>query len=240
MIACSGHSFSLVEDPRFLNVLKLAKYASAQYRPPCRTTISTMLSSRQYEQYKKESKDLLQREVKIFGLSIMGDGATIARKPLLNTLFNGVHLPVYVANIKDCSQSLSEGETKNAEYIASICIKLIKELDHNGDMFDIAFFDGAANIQKAGKCLESIFPRMSTIHGCEHVTALFCGDLAKIPKIKCVITTYMKLYNVFGSGSCHVPYAIFRKFAKQNNPTGRDIGLIRYTSFWNKNGWSLL
>ena len=227
MIACCGLSFSLVEDPRFINMLKLARYASVHYKPPGRKKVSTTLLRMNYDMYLQETMEKLSSEAKHFGLSIMGDGATVARKPLLNTLFNGVYMPVFVANIKDCSKSLAEGETKNAEYIAGVCIQLMKDLNHKGHLFDLAFFDGAKNVQKAGKCLECIYPRMSTIHGCEHVIALFCGDLAKMPKIKRVLTTYMKLYNVFGSGCRHMPSSIFCDYAQRCNPTKQRICLLR-------------
>jgi hypothetical protein len=45
-------------------------------------------------------------------------------------------------------------------------------------------FDGASNVQKAGKILETKFPRSYTLHGGEHVVALFFSDIAKIFEIK--------------------------------------------------------
>jgi len=47
---------------------------------------------------------------------------------------------------------------------------------------DLALFDGAANVQKAGKVLAAMFPQMSVLHGAEHAMSLFFNDLFKQPK----------------------------------------------------------
>ena len=53
---------------------------------------------------------------------------------------------------------------------------------------DIFYFDGASNVQEAGKVLGVKFPRIVTYHGGEHVVALWFSDLAKIPEIKVCLT----------------------------------------------------
>ena len=73
----------------------------------------------------------------------------------------------------------------------------------------------------------SFFPRVSQMQGCEHVLSLFCKDLLNIPQFKKLVTYYRVLYGVFGCGGRHLPYSIFSEKAKQNNPTGQKIGLIR-------------
>ena len=59
----------------------------------------------------------LQEEGDIFGLSLYGDGATIAKTPFFNILAAGVHLPNACLEIHDCSQQMSRGGRKTAEYI---------------------------------------------------------------------------------------------------------------------------
>jgi len=40
-------------------------------------------------------------------------------------------------------------------------------------MVDLALFDGAANVQKAGEVLAALYPWISVLHGAEHVMSLF-------------------------------------------------------------------
>jgi len=48
---------------------------------------------------------------------------------------------------------------------------------------DIFYFDGASNLQKAGRLLVATYPRASCLHGGEHISSLFFADLAKMPPI---------------------------------------------------------
>jgi hypothetical protein len=49
---------------------------------------------------------------------------------------------------------------------------------------DNFYFDGASNIQKAGKILDARHLRTTTLHGGEHVLALWFANIAKIPAAK--------------------------------------------------------
>ena len=46
------------------------------------------------------------------------------------------------------------------------------------------YFDGAANVQKAGDVLMAKFPRSCCFHGGEHVVSLFFSSITKIKPIK--------------------------------------------------------
>jgi hypothetical protein len=52
----------------------------------------------------------------------------------------------------------------------------------------IFWFDGASNVQKAGRILQAKFPRSYTLHGGEHVVSLFFSDIAKINVIKVMLS----------------------------------------------------
>jgi hypothetical protein len=54
---------------------------------------------------------------------------------------------------------------------------------------DLFFFDGASNVQKAGRILAISCKTAHCLHGAEHVISLFFSDLAKLPQIK--VSTYM-------------------------------------------------
>ena len=91
---------------------------------------------------------------------------------------------------------------------------------------DSIFFDGAANIQKAGEILAVKFPSITVLHGAEHVVSLLFSDIAKrIPAILQMISIYKKMYSVFGSGSYHSPHAMFCKTSQAH--FGQYVGLIR-------------
>jgi hypothetical protein len=42
---------------------------------------------------------------------------------------------------------------------------------------DLVLFDGASNVQKAGRILAIHHPRITVVHGAEHVTSLFFKDV---------------------------------------------------------------
>jgi hypothetical protein len=81
-------------------------------------------------------------------------------------------------------------------------------------------------VQAAGACLELLFPRMSTIHGAEHVLSLFCKNLLEQTQIGHLVKIYQLLYRYFGSGSTHMSYAIFRTQSAAHN-NNQQIGLIQ-------------
>ena len=84
----------------------------------------------------------------------------------------------------------------------------------------------SSNVQKAGRILEAKYPRITVIHGAEHVISLFYSDVFKMPEFKVIKNLNRLLYRTFGSGAMHVPHAIFQKYARSHN-AGKNIGLIR-------------
>ena len=80
-------------------------------------------------------------------------------------------------------------------------------------------------MQKAGQLLKIKYPRISVLHGCEHVMSLFFSDLAKVSVVKELIVVYHRIYAAFGSGSTNASYAIFHEQCKSFNK-GCKIGLI--------------
>jgi hypothetical protein len=68
-------------------------------------------------------------------------------------------------------------------------------------------------------------PRVTTIHGAEHIAALFFKDISKLAPIKYQIVGHPFMYRVFGSGAMRSPYALFQKHARSFN-SGCAIGLL--------------
>jgi len=138
-----------------------------------------------------------------------------------------VHIPSACLEIVDCSAHLAIGGKKDAKYIANCFLPFIEKFEaEEENTVDLALFDGASNVQKAGEILAAIFPRMSVVHGAEHVVSLLFNDVFKRKEMRIFIRICRMVYRVFGSGSMHAPYAIFHKYARHHNQ-GRPIGLIR-------------
>ena len=92
-------------------------------------------------------------------------------------------------------------------------------------LFDLMTFDGGSNFQKAAVALIARNPRMTVIHGAEHVLALFFSDLAKEPLIKLLKTVYSILYRWFG-GAHHATYATFMHHGRLHNK-GKKCGMYK-------------
>ena len=93
--------------------------------------------------------------------------------------------------ITDCTGHMEEGGKKDAAFIAR---KMLPHVDamtqKKPSVVDIFFFDGASNVQAAGNLLELSYPGATTLHGAEHVAALFFSDVAKIPEVAQIIDEY--------------------------------------------------
>jgi hypothetical protein len=100
----------------------------------------------------------------------------------------------------------------------------MKKLDQKKEVVDMVIFDGAANVQKAGKILEVDYPLVTCVHGVEHVVSLFFSDVAKTATGRMLVKFYSLLYHWFG-GTKHSLYSIFMATSQRIN--GEKIGLIR-------------
>ena len=90
----------------------------------------------------------------------------------------------------------------------------------------MVYFDGASNVQKAGRILERRFPQITSGSAAEHTTLLFFDDIFnKIPEYCEAKVLCSKLRNVFG-GVRHAPAAMFKTYSKKHND-GVSIGFIK-------------
>ncbi len=122
---------------------------------------------------------------------------------LLNMLaMCGKAAPV-VVSICDCTSHMVEGGKKDAEFIMEYFSDKVDEFDPSGTLTDCFFFDGAANVQKAGAILCAKYPRAMSFHGGEHVLSLFFSDLAKVNPIrvsyKCFFKFSLSISNIFSA-----------------------------------------
>jgi len=137
--------------------------------------------------------------------------------PLLNILASGVHSLSTCLEIAECTGHMSKGGKKDGEYLLQQFIPHIKSFKtKKPNIADLVIFDGAFNVQRAGHIIAELFPRISVIHGAEHVMSLFFSDLFKQPELLSFIKIHQAIYKQFGSGAMHAPYAIFQKYAKEH------------------------
>ena len=228
MVICDGLNFNLGEKVRFMNVLKAAKKVNLQhYTPPNGARIGGELLDISHQTIMDTNRENLLLEANTYGIMFLGDGATIRKIPLTNMLAMGVHCPPAVLEIRDCSEHLCKGKKKCAKFIAECFIPHIRSLDPTGYFTDVAFYDGASNVQKGGRILETQFPRLKSLKGVEHCMALFFSDLAQVPIVKDTILRQSRLYLVFSSGIFHSAHSNFK--AQTISFNGRPLGLLRAT-----------
>ena len=138
------------------------------------------------------------------------------------------HSSAVVLGIVDATNQYAEGGKKDSEYIAQQFLPFLRKHDPDKVLTDCIFFDGARDVQKAGKIIQQEYPNVAVIHGVEHICALFARDICKLAPIRMVIDKYILLYKTFGSGMRHQCHAIFKKFSTEHND-GRYLGLLRPT-----------
>ncbi len=66
-----------------------------------------------------------------------------------------------------------DGGKKDAEFIMSFFKAKVDEFDPGKTLTNTFFFDGAANVQKAGQILCTHFPGAMCFHGGDNVLSLF-------------------------------------------------------------------
>lgn len=227
-------TFALAEDPKLMQLIQIARTLGPNYKPPSRDLISGKYLDAIHETSWRQQMASLLSEARIYGVTIFGDGATIKSVALVNVLAAGVNNPFALLDIADCTGHLATGGKKDATYIADIVKPLItqmeKELDvHNKrspGIVDLVFFDGASNVQNAGRILQAFNPRITGGHGAEHVVSLFFSDVyLKVPEFQKLSEFGKKARNIFGSVR-HIPKAIFETYSRQHNH-GIYLGFIK-------------
>ena len=147
-----GLPFRIASHPKFRLLISLARAVGSNFRFPSRNQIATELLDINYDTYMTKSRGLLERDIEIFGISFYGDGATVKRMPLINVLASGAYIHTVVMEIVDATIHLKTGGVKDAEYISSLFVPHIRELENvNPHCVDYCTFDGAASVQ----CTES-------------------------------------------------------------------------------------
>ncbi len=181
-------SDSAAESPAFAMMIKNARLVGSDYKCPPRKAIGGSLLDLNYKNCQERNKKTLLAEADTFGLSWLSDGATISRMPLINILGLCANHPPTCVKIHDCTGHMTEGNKKDASYIAGLMEDVVLQYDPDKSRTTLFWFDGASNVQKAGRILEAKFPRAYSLHGGEHVVSLFFSDVSKLLPIKASIS----------------------------------------------------
>jgi hypothetical protein len=167
--------FSLVEDSLFRRVITRARNIGSSYKMPSRSEVGGKWLEATYSSYREVEVEKLLTEAETFGVMMLGDGATIKDCPQINVMACSENNPSCCLDVIDCSKWVSEGNKKDAWYVAKCFLPLMREIDPNKELIDLVAFDGASNMQKAAKLIAEHFPRVSVIAGLEHTVSLIFG-----------------------------------------------------------------
>ena len=72
-------------------------------------------------------------------------------------------------------------------------------------------FNGAPNVQIAGRLLRVCYPKLTFMRGVEHTVSLFFNDVSKIPIVHKMISAHNMIYIILGCGIYHKTDSIFFK-----------------------------
>ncbi len=217
--------FSLAGDLKLMKIIDEARNLGPSYTPPDRHGIGGKYLDALYVTHWKEQMKTLLFEACIFGITIFGGGATIKTLPLVNVLAACVNNDFALLEIADCTAHLAKGGKKDANYISKIIMPLIQLMESVEDInkktspknINLVFFDGAINVQNAGKFLRAFNPCVTVGHGAEHVASLFVSDVyTKVKDFQRLSAFAKKICNIFGLVR-HSPSAMFKKYSCQHN-----------------------
>ena len=235
LLHSNGLPSSLAEDDKFTKLISLSRQLPKKYVLPNRKKVGGQLLDAIYEESFKSSLKTLLSESKIYGVSVFGDGATVAKIPLINVLGASPNNSFALLDIIDCTSEMASGGKKTASYIAGLLKPVIKRIEEFRDpisnqshpgVVDLLLFDGASNVQNAGKHLAITNPRITVVHGTEHVVSLFFKDVfTKVPVFIHIAKFVKRCRNIFGS-TRHGPHALFKKYSKEHNG-GIYLGFIK-------------
>ena len=203
---------AVVESPEFKRLVRQCRLVDNNFVIPNKKKIGGELLNINFENIKEMNKTNLLKEAAVFGIVLMGDGATIHRMPLLNILAMSGNTPPLTIGILDCTSHMASGGKKDATYVADIFAEKVEEYDPNHQLTDLFYFDGAASVQKAGRVLVATYPRTFCYHGGEHVVALFFTSLSKIKPIR-VMYLDIICFIINSHVTYHLPNLLLKRFS---------------------------
>lgn len=187
---------SLVESAEFRHMLYCNKQTEPDYSAPTNASLSGPLLSSCFSTHRTTNNRIMGSDANTYGLSLLSDSATVGGDPLSNILGHNPNSRAVCLDVVDSTDHLVKGGKKDARYIARYMIRQLKKVDPESKLVDQVMFDGARNMKNAGKIITNYNPRILSVHGGEHNTALWFNDMAKLNPIK------VRLFNFLSTILC--------------------------------------
>ena len=181
---CENIPDRVVELVCFKQLLEKARYVGSDFKIPSRKkiggkfffllTIIPIIANKlsgnlldiNYQAIYDSNKRLTTENANVFGLSWIGDSATIKRMPLLNMLAMCGSKPPAVIAILDCTGHMVDGGKKDAEFIMSFFKSKVDELIHERHLLTPSFLMGQQMFKKQGKfCVHTFHGRCVSMEG---------------------------------------------------------------------------
>jgi len=222
-----GTPFNFWDDPLVLFACDRIRETTKSWKPPGREAVRGELLLLNYNTKMEKNIAALKKSPTSLVLACLETGPCFTMAPMFNVLAHGVHCPSCVLEVMNCAGHLAKGGSKNASYLAEGVILVMRKLDPDRAIIYINRWDGASNVQLAGKIIEKMFPRCTSLWGYEHLCSLICKDDQLMPEVVVLTLWHYVLYNWYCSGSRQRIHAVFRKMSRLMNE-GMYVGLDRH------------
>jgi|GEM_PF-3230808 hypothetical protein len=211
------HSFGINEDAatsrQFGEIIRLSPLVNAAtYTRPGRDLIGGSLLTSLSDNYDQHSLSQLEGYKEDYGLAGASDGATIHRTPLINFLAI-VCSVVVLLEVVDCTGYMAEGGTKDGSFIAREMIRQCKKIGIK--FFFLMIFDGASNMQSAGRLITTEFTWITPVWCALHLVHLIFGRIGKISEVARLLTEYKSIRNWVVSH--HFQHDLYKKLVMEHN-----------------------
>ena len=184
---------AVVESPEFKRLVRQCRLVDSTFVIPSKKKIGGELLDINFANIKE-----INKSPAVFGVVIMGDGATIHRMPLLNILAMSGTTPRFECRYIRLYSSHGLGGGRRMQRTLQIFLRPTRLRNTtpiiNHQLMDVFYFDGASNVQKAGQVLMAKYPHTFCYHGGKHVVALFFTSLSKIKPIRVNVSRYLFNY----------------------------------------------
>ncbi len=140
------------------------------------------------------NKSAILTKAALFGLSWLGDGATIKKMPLINMLVMCGDKPPAVISICDCTGHMVEGGKKDAEFIMNFFKEKVDEFDPSKVHTDSFFLMELQMCRKQGRYSVRTFhgPCVSMVVSmCYHCFSVICPGLVQSRLVFYVLNFYL-------------------------------------------------
>ncbi len=153
----NGLAFRLSDSNALQQIIKLSKHVPASYKPPGRMKVSGPLLDAAFNRLMEHGRRQFDsQEAMIFGLSLIGDGATIKKMPLFNIIVSMTTEPCFVVKVCDARPYLRKGIGKTGLTIYDECLPVMKQIDPTKQKFDCVIFYGGSNMVSASRSQASL------------------------------------------------------------------------------------